>query len=109
MGRLKILYAFYKSTLTINLSTSLIITLFYLKVLFQETIGISLFELLINYMSVFSVFFLTVGFLFSILHKELARKAEYYFYFNKGIGRIQLFSFCILLNFLFFILIKLIC
>ena len=108
MNKLKLLYAFYKSTLTINLSASFLLTILTLAVSISENWGTGLGGLLVNFVQSFLLVFLTAGFLISIIYKELTYKEEYYFYYNRGVGRVKLFLFCVALNLLFYILARLI-
>jgi Zn-dependent protease len=75
-------WAFYKSTVTINLVVSLMVGL--------VTVSIT----------VFAIGLVTFGLFFAFLYKEVVRPQEYYFYFNRGISKIKLIIFCILVNIL---------
>lgn len=44
-----------------------------------------------------------LGFLFDLLYKEMSRKGEYYFYYNRGIGRWELWIVSLFLSFSFFV------
>ena len=41
------------------------------------------------------------GAFLSLFYKELSRKNEYYFYYNRGITKLKLWSLTLLLNFFF--------
>jgi len=81
--RSKLYWAFYKSTITINLVVSLM--------LFLVT-GVSI--------TVFAVSLVTAGLFFAFLYKEIWRPREYYFYYNWGISKVKLMLFCVLVNIL---------
>ena len=78
----KIYWAFYKSTVIINLVVS--VSAF--------TISRSI--------TVFAISLVTIGLLFAFLYKEMVRPQEYYFYYNQGISKIRLIIFCIFVNML---------
>jgi hypothetical protein len=83
----KILPYFYQ-VLMIDLLISPISTFFFIilvKSYFPE-IEISLSTVLVY----FVISFLTGGYLLGVLFFELARKNEYYFYFNLGISKLRL-------------------
>lgn len=58
----------------------------------------------------FTICFLTFGYFLSLLLKELypKRKAEYIFYYNNGLTKVELLIYCFLLNLVVIILINLI-
>ncbi|MDP2162323.1 MAG: hypothetical protein Q8K02_17720, partial [Flavobacterium sp.] len=47
-----------------------------------------------------------VGIPILFLFKELYRKNEYYFYYNNGVSKLQLFRSCLVFNFILAILIR---
>ena len=73
-------WAFYKSTVTINLVVSLAIGLVSTSII------------------VFAVNLVTIGLFFTFLYKEIVCPQEYYFYYNQGISKIKLILFCLLVN-----------
>ena len=78
-------WGFYKETLPINW-------------------GISFLLATITYPVPSSKFFLLImasGAFLSLFYKELSRKNEYYFYYNRGITKLKLWSLTLLLNFFF--------
>jgi len=76
-------WAFYKSTLNINLVVSLLV--------FLVSSGSITF---------FAISFVFFGLFFALLYKEIARPREYYFYYNWGITKIKLMIFCVFVNIL---------
>ncbi|HEX9152138.1 MAG TPA: hypothetical protein VF842_08650 [Flavobacterium sp.] len=76
------IFEFYKSTLTITLSIS---------VLAWVLAGFETFKCVL----------VVFGFLISILVKEVNAKNEYLFYYNNGISKIKLLTFSFLMNFVF--------
>lgn len=82
--RIKLIWEFYKSTIAIAWSvafgTSLILYKHFTQVFLFSTI--------------------TLGPFVSFLYKELAQKKEYYFYYNRGISKVQLILFTCLINLL---------
>jgi len=85
---LKIYWAFYKSTLTVNLVVSLTIGL--ISSGYGFAIGIT----------VFAISLVSIGLFFAFLYKEVAFPQEYYFYYNLGISKIRLMIFCFLVSIL---------
>ena len=73
-------WTFYKSTITINLGFSGIVGLVALSI------------------TAFAICMVTFGLFLSLLYKETIHSQEYYFYFNRGISKIKLFIFCIVVN-----------
>ena len=73
-------WAFYKSTIAVNLCVSLAI--------FAITGNIYIFAASI-------VFF---GPSFAFLYKEVVKPLEYYFYYNRGISKTKLILFCLTVN-----------
>jgi hypothetical protein len=86
----KMYFQFYKSTLGINVSFSLFIS-FLLYFIGKRPIAYS-----------FAIFFMSLGYLFSILIKEssFSNKSVYYFYYNYGITKIKLFIIAGIVNIL---------
>lgn len=82
--KLKLLFIFYRSTLMLNWSASL----GFAFVVFPE------------FSSVLPVMLMTGGSLLSIWYKDLSRKNDYYFYYNRGLGKGQLMLFTVLMNLL---------
>jgi hypothetical protein len=74
-----IYWFFYRSTLTVNLIVSLMIGF-------------------IAGITVFAVSLITVGLFLAFLYKEVACPHEYCFYYNRGISKIKLVFFCLLVN-----------
>jgi hypothetical protein len=56
----------------------------------------------------FAISYAVIGFVFVFLYKEIVRPNEYYFYYNQGISKIRLYSFCLIINVLFAILVLII-
>ena len=83
----KMYWAFYKSTVTINLVVSLMVSLVVLMI-----------SPVLASITVFAIGYVTFGLFFSFLYKEVVRPKEYYFYYNRGISKIKLIVFCILVN-----------
>jgi hypothetical protein len=83
------LFEFYKSTLIITISISVLAGLFG---------GFETFK------SVLVIF----GFFISILIKEVNSKNEYLFYYNNGISKLQLIIYGYLMNFVFSVLLILV-
>lgn len=79
---LRLLFTFYRSTLALNWGFSLACSII-VFVQFPKVLPISL---------------MTSGSLLSFYYKSLSRKADYFFYYNRGISKIQLFLFTILMN-----------
>lgn len=69
---------------------------FYKSILFLN-LGLSLMGLLRNMNSFFSVFCF-LGLIVSFLYKEKYRHYQYYFYYNNGLTKVQLYGFCFCLN-----------
>jgi len=78
---------FYKSTLTVNLVVSFLIGLISLM--------ISPVSVCIN---VFAISLVSSGLFFAFLYKEIVCPHEYYFYYNRGISKLKLILFCVLVN-----------
>ncbi len=80
MENIRFYWEFHKSTLIINWAFSVAFSM----ILFLP--------IMIPIMS------MTGGPLISIFYKELSRKNEYYFYYNRGISKVKLIVVSILLN-----------
>jgi len=84
----KLYIQFYLSTVILNMSFSIFVSiLFYF--LFRTPIIYS-----------FSIFFMSLGFIITILVKQSAfvNKTEYYFYYNFGITKIRLLLMSTIIN-----------
>jgi hypothetical protein len=86
--KLRLLAIFYKSTLTLSICFSVMISVF----------GLAGSLALIPRMFGFSL--MTGGTLVSLLYKEITLKHEYYFYYNQAISKTTLIASCVLINFL---------
>ena len=78
MKKTLLFFEYYKSTLPINLGFSVI--------------G------LMQGAAVFLTLFSTIGLFTAILFKEAFNKNQYYFYYNNGLNKVQLISFCFIMN-----------
>ncbi len=83
-------WEFYKSTLLINLSLSILIYL-----------------LTFDLVSFFNSF-IFIGLFGNILFKENYRKNEYFFYYNNNFSKIELFVCCLILNIILSIVLKIV-
>lgn len=79
------IFEFYKSTLIITLS-------------------ISLLGLALGGFEIFKIILVVFGFWISILMKEVNSKKEYLFYYNNGISKYKLLSISFLINVVFSVL-----
>ena len=79
---LSIYWAFYKSTITVNLVVSL-------------SIGV-----VSRSITVFAISLVSIGLFFAFLYKEAVCPQEYYFYYNRKISKIKLIIFCFLVSIL---------
>jgi len=79
-------WAFYKSTLTLNIVVSFAIAL----VAMMVSGG--------NFFAAFAVSYMSVGLLVALLFKEINCPMEYYFYYNQSLSKIKLIVFCLLVN-----------
>lgn len=68
------LWEFFKSTLVVNLSLSCVFILF-------------------GGIATFTYVFLSLGFIVSIAVKEIHQKNNYFFYYNNGLTKVQLWIF----------------
>lgn len=82
--KLKLLFIFYRSTLALNWSSSLAFA----------------FVLFPKFSIILPVMLMTGGSLLSIWYKDLSRKNDYYFYYNRGLSKAQLMLFSVLMNLL---------
>ena len=80
MDNIRFYWEFHKSTLIINWAIS---------------VGFSM--ILLSLLSI-PVMSMTGGPLISIFYKEISRKNEYYFYYNRGISKIKLIVVSLILN-----------
>jgi len=69
---------------------------FYKSILFLN-LGLFLIGLLLDANSFFSIFCF-FGLIVSFLFKEKYRNHEYFFYYNNGLTKLQLYGFCFCLN-----------
>lgn len=81
---LRLLFTFYRSTLVLNWGFSLACAIL-VAIQFPKVLPISL---------------MSSGSLLSFYYKSLSRKGDYFFYYNRGIRKTQLFLFTILMNLL---------
>ena len=80
-------WAFYKSTLTLNIIVSFVIAL--VAMVYGG-----------NFFIVFAVSFMSSGLFAVLFYKEIDCSLEYYFYYNQNISKIKLIVFCFLVNIL---------
>ncbi len=85
MYKIKLYFFFYKNTIFINYSVSLIYTILS---------GISIFNFLLMMCS--------GGYFSSIIYKYTYRKNEFYMYYNAGISKFELFFSNLIINLLVF-------
>lgn len=78
-------FAFFKSTLAIN-------------------IAISILPFILGGLSAFVIIFLTFGFVVALAIKEIYNKSNYIFYFNNGLSKAQLWIYSYLMNVIFVLL-----
>lgn len=90
-NKLVLLVTFYKSTLLLSIICSA--TLAILKIFNVP-----------DMMLMFGACFLSGGTVITLLHKEGYKQHEYYFYYNRGIGKLPLIIACIIGNLLIGIL-----
>jgi hypothetical protein len=84
-NKLTLLVVFYKSTLLLSAITS---TLMAVLAIFNIQ----------NMLLLFGICFLSGGTVITLMHKEISKQHEYYFYYNKGIAKLPLLLTCILAN-----------
>ncbi len=80
--RLKLLIVFYKSTLTLNITSSTLLCI----------VGYP------DILLAFGICFLSGGSIFSLLFLEIGKQDEYYFYYNKGLSKWTLLLSCFIIN-----------
>ena len=80
-------FAFYKTTLPVNLALSLC-------------------ALLLAHFDGFILVFMSLGFVFSLLIKEVNNKTEYLFYYNNKVTKFELWVFSLILNLIIVLLLK---
>lgn len=92
-------WAFYKSTLVINLLFPLIFALS-LPVAFPDIIPEEIRgeTSVMTFWNILSVCIITIGPLLSFVYKKWARSGEYYFYYNCGISKYRLMAFTLTVN-----------
>jgi len=85
MSKLKLYWAFFKSTFTISFVFSFILALIIYPLFFN----------------VFPIALMTGGPIISLFYKELFRRNEYYFFYNRGISKINLLATSLVFHFTF--------
>jgi hypothetical protein len=92
---MKLRYLYYKEIFKINLLISICIGVVFLAFGYYG----------------FPISFMTAGYFLSILYFETSKHDQYYFYYNKGLSRLDLYLSGLLINSLmgivFFVIIKL--
>lgn len=81
---LKLLWLYYKDLIRFNIPFSIIVGL----------VGM----FVSGFLNAFCFSFLTGGFLLSIYFYNLRYSSQYYFYYNKGLTKIHLWSGCCMIN-----------
>jgi len=102
----KLLLPYNKTILKINIIFSIILTLISRAI---PVIASQLFNLPLKsthsqiYLAIwyYIIWIMTGGFFLSIFYFEVARKNEYYFYYNLGLSKIKLISFTYILHLIF--------
>jgi len=79
-------WAYYKSTIVLNLCVSIAITL--IANFYGADVSLYLFAISLAF----------IGPAFAFLYKEIVRPLEYYFYYNRGITKVKLMVFCLTVN-----------
>lgn len=87
MNNIKFYWEFHKSTLIINWAFSLGFSFIILSSLTIQSLIIPM-----------TIMSMTGGPLISIFYKEITRNNEYYFYYNRGISKINLIIASLILN-----------
>lgn len=107
--RIKAHWIFFKSTLLIGIGAALGMCMLR-TALPPGPLGPSASQETNIILSLISLFFLFLpaGIILDILYKEIARKQEYYFYYNLSITRIELWIGTLLLSYIPFLLIRVI-
>ena len=95
MQKLKLYWVFYKSTLVLNLGSSVLLSLVLLWNLKKTVKSPPSFVVLYRLCFIFG------GLIFSALHKEITKHNDYYFYYNKGITKVTLYFTSTLFNIVF--------
>ncbi|MCD8270254.1 MAG: hypothetical protein LUD46_18625 [Parabacteroides sp.] len=85
LQRWKIQYRFYRTFFFSTLKTSVL-----MGFLYTFLGGLVSYEGIIDSITLWLRFIPTVGLGFDLIYKELIRKEEYFFYYNQGIGKYQL-------------------
>lgn len=80
---MKLIFHYYKELLLINSSVSICLGL--LTYMLFKAYG-------------FPIAFMTGGYLLSLGYFELSKKKQYYFYFNKGLSKLQLYISSFIIN-----------
>jgi len=75
----------------------------FFKSAFAINFAISLASILFGGIKLFSGVFLSLGFILSVLIKEVNYKNYFIFYYNNGFSKVQLWVVCYLFNFVFLI------
>ncbi len=92
--KLKLYYFFYKSTLSISLGVSIILSLS-----ITESLN-SLYKEQFDFLPIFIQSFVFAGTALSLFYKEIAEANEYYFYYNQGVSKLELIIGTFLANFI---------
>ncbi len=98
--RLATHWIFFKSTLPVGISGAFVMCLLGSMLPSAQSGVISL---IVAFFS-----FLPGGILLDLLYKEVARKEEYYFYYNLSITRIELWGVTLLLSYFLYLFVKII-
>jgi len=96
----KLYWSFYKSTVILNICVSFAVACF-VSAFAENFFAFGFFfsgSFATIVLLVFPGSFATIGFLAVFLYKEIACSIEYYFFYNRGITKIKLFIFCLLVN-----------
>jgi hypothetical protein len=96
--RLRLHLYFFRSTLWVSIPTALILFLLLSYAEGQITIAEGV---------AFGLLCIPIGLFFDLLYRELARREEYYFYYNQGITRVELWVVSFFLSFSFYLAYKL--
>jgi len=84
MSKLKLYWEYYKSTLILNLSSSVLLAF----IISEASKSLPLARL--SFQIIFLLCFMFGGAFLSFFYKEISHKGEYYFYYNQGISKIRL-------------------
>jgi len=85
MEYIRLYWTFHKSTIVINWAFSIALSVLIPPLLLPV---------------LFPVLTMTAGPLISLLYKEISRNNEYYFYYNRGITKVNLIAISLALNML---------